>query len=305
MKVFITGATGVLGRTVTRLTIDSGHSVRALARNAANESRIRDAGAEPVRGDLFDAAFLRTAVKDCDAILHLATHIPPPADAVRRSAWRENDRIRAEGTRNLVDVALELNVSTLVYPGIVFVYPDRGSTWVEASTTPPAPAAVHRSSLDAEAQVERFTQAGRRGVVLRMGVFYGPAAQITKEMLHMARYGIAMVFGRGKSYQPLIWVDDAALAVVDALAQAPAGIYDVVDDEPMQRKELARALAETVGRRWLFRPPRLLLWIWAGRNATFLARSQRVSNRRFKEATSWSPMIPSAKLGFRLLSIPP
>jgi len=114
-----------------------------------------------------------------------------------------------------------------------------------------------------------------------------------------------MLFGPASAYQPLIWVDDAALAVIDALAKAPAGVYDVVDDEPMQKREITSALAHAVGRKWLLRPPSILLPLVAGRNAGFLARSQRVSNRRFKEATGWTPMIPSAREGFRLLSVPP
>ena len=114
-----------------------------------------------------------------------------------------------------------------------------------------------------------------------------------------------MVFGRSRAYQPLIWVDDAALAVIDALRRAPSGIYDVVDDEPLQRRELASALARTVGRRWLLRPPSVLLRLAAGKHAMFLTRSQRVSNRRFKAETGWAPMVPNAREGFKLLAILP
>jgi len=304
MKVFVTGATGVLGSTVTRLLIDGGHHVRALSRNSMNRSRLQDAGAWPVDASLFDPASLRSAMKGCEAVLHLATHIPTGRGAKRREAWRENDRIRIEGTRNIVDVAMEASVSTIVYPSIAFVYPDRGPNWVDATcTVEPSPRL--QSSLKAEVEVERFARAGKRGIVLRMGYFYGPAASGTQHLLRRARHGIAMLFGPGSAYQPLIWVDDAALAVIDALAKAPAGVYDVVDDEPMQRREITSALAHAVGRKWLLRPPSILLRLLAGRNAGFLARSQRVSNRRFKEATGWSPMIPSARVGFRLLSVPP
>src|SRR5438552_667346 len=112
MNVFVTGATGVLGRPVTRMLIDIGHHVRALARNSSNHSRLREIGAEPVSASLFDMPSLRQAVGDSEAILHLATHIPPSKQARRRDAWRENDRIRIEGTRNLVDAALAGDVST-------------------------------------------------------------------------------------------------------------------------------------------------------------------------------------------------
>ena len=304
MKMFITGATGVLGRTVTRLFVESGHKVRALARNSENERRLRGSGADPVRASLFDLSSLRAAVEGCDVILHLATRIPPSSKAGRREAWRDNDRIRTVGTRNLVDAALEARVPTFLYPGIVFIYPDGGDDWLDA-TIPPQPTSILQSSLDAEAEVQRFTKAGNRGIVLRMGGFYGPASSATTQLLNIARYGIAMFFGRAGAYQPLIWIDDAALAVVDGIGKAEAGIYDIVDDEPLQRRELAATLAQTVGRRFLLRPPVLLFRILAGKNAMFLARSQRVSNRKFQSATGWSPMVPSARLGFRLLSIPP
>jgi 2-alkyl-3-oxoalkanoate reductase len=153
--------------------------------------------------------------------------------------------------------------------------------------------------------VLRFTKAGRRGIVLRMGSFYGPAAVSTQEMLNMAQYGVAMLFGRSRAYQSLIWVDDAALAVIDALFKAPSGIYDVVDDEPLQRREFASTLAQAVGRKRLVRPPALLLRLLAGKDAMFLTRSQRVSNRKFKAETGWSPMIPSAREGFKLLTVLP
>src|SRR5215471_15137349 len=99
MNVFITGATGVLGRVVSRLLIDGGHHVRGLAQNAHSESRLRSTGVEIFRGTLFDQASLRDGIKNCDAILHLATRIPPLKLASSPSAWKENDRIRIEGTR--------------------------------------------------------------------------------------------------------------------------------------------------------------------------------------------------------------
>jgi 2-alkyl-3-oxoalkanoate reductase len=304
VNVFVTGATGVLGRPVTRMLLDSGHNVRALARSPGNHSRLLTLGAEPIEASLFDPDSLRPAITGCDAVLHLATRIPPSNKMSAPKAWKENDRIRIEGTRNLVSVALQCRVSTFIYPGIVFLYPDRASHWLDAFT-PPDPSPVLESSLIAEKEVERFNRSGRRGIVLRMGGFYGPTAKSTKNLLRYARFGVAMIFGRGTAYQPLIWIDDAALAVVDALAKGNSGIYDIVDDEPLQKRELASALADAAGRRWLLRPPRFLLWLFAGQSAMFLTRSQRVSNRRFKDDTGWAPTVPSAAVGLRLCAIQP
>src|SRR5262249_60145061 len=111
---------------------------------------------------------------------------------------------------------------------------------------------------------------------LRMGAFYGPTAGHTRYILRMTRYGIAMIFGRPEAYQPLIWVDDAALAVVDALSRASAGIYDVVDDEPLPRQELAKPLSDAIDRRWLWRPPGFLFFFFAGQDGLFLAPKQLV-----------------------------
>jgi nucleoside-diphosphate-sugar epimerase len=304
VNVFVTGATGVLGTVVSRLLVDSGHSVRALARSAQNESVLREAGVRAMQGELFDKSALLRAVRNCDAVLHLATHIPPANKASSRQAWKENDRIRTEGTRKLVDLALEAGVATFIYPSVVFIYRDGGADWLDA-TKPMDITPLLQSTLDAEREVERFSQSGKRGIVLRMGGFYGPTSGHTQYALRMARYGIAMFVGRSKAYQPLIWVDDAALAVIDALSRAGGGIYDVVDDEPLNRSELASALADALRRRRLVRPPRMLFHLLAGKDMMFLARSQRVSNRKFKDETGWSPMVPSAKLGFRLLAIPP
>jgi NAD dependent epimerase/dehydratase family enzyme len=113
-----------------------------------------------------------------------------------------------------------------------------------------------------------------------------------------------MVFGPGKSYQSL-WVDDAALAVIDGLAKAPSGTCDIVDDEPLQREELTPALATAARRKWLFRPPTWLFRLLAGETMMFLTRSQRVTNQKFKSATGWDPMIPSARQGLNLLVIEP
>ncbi len=304
MNVFITGATGVLGQPVTRLLLDTGHHVRALARTAANETRLKTAGAVPVSASLFDVRSLRTAIQGCDTVLHLATRIPPANQASQRKSWNENDRIRIEGTRNLVEASLDAGVTTFLYPGVTFIYPDGGAEWMDAKTAP-RPASILQSSIKAEAEVERFAAAGKRGIVLRMGSFYGPASPGTQNMLRMARRGFVMIPGPAKAYQSLIWVDDAAVAVIDALARAGSGIYDVVDDEPLRKSELAGLLAQVVKRKLLLRPPGILWRILAGRHLMFLTRSQRVSNQKFKTETGWSPMLASAKDGFRLLEIPP
>lgn len=300
--VFVTGATGVLGRAVVPALVEAGYQVRGLARSEGNATILRRLGAEPVRADLFDAGSLRGALVGCGAVLHLATRIPPTREALRPAAWAENDRIRVEGTRALVDAALAAGIATCIYPSVVLVYPDSGAHWIDAATTALAPTPLLRSTLVAEAEVARFAATGRRGIVLRMGLFYGPRAATTAETLRLARRGVAAVFGSADGYQPSIWTDDAAAAVVAALRVTPAGTYDVVDDEPLRRGAVAAALAQAVGRRRLLRPPAWLLRLAGGPAAESLLRSQRVSNRRFRAASGWAPGVPNARAGWARLA---
>lgn len=304
MEIFVTGATGVLGRPVVRRLVAAGHHVRGLSRSSANVERLRQLGVQPVEADLFNSVSLRAAIADCEAILHLATKIPPTSRAGRLSGWAENDRIRWEGARNLVEAALATNVTTLVYPSFAFVYPDSGQAWIDATTTAPVPTAILRSTLDAEREVVRFAAsgAGRRGIALRMGAFYGPDTPSAQDMLRVARLGIAPLPGHPEAYVPVIWSDDAADAVVTALSKAPSGVYDIVDDEPLARRDMFAAMAHAAGRQRLRRLPAWLMHLVGGVGADTLSRGLRISNHCFKEETGWAPTVRDARVGFQRLA---
>jgi nucleoside-diphosphate-sugar epimerase len=298
-NVFITGGTGVLGRPVVRSLVAQGHNVRVLAHSSEGERIIRELGATPVHANLFDRASVQDAVAGADAVLHLATRIPASNAMGKRAAWAENDRIRTEGTRNLVDAALAANVQTFVYPSVVLVYPDSGDRWIDAATTKPETIGILRSTIDAEREVGRFARQGRRGITLRMGNFYGPESGHTQDMLAYARKGVAAVLGAEEAYLSSIWIEDAARGVVAALDRAPSGTYDVVDDEPLPRAELVRLIAASAGKERLRRLPGLLARLMLGKDLVAVnSRSQRVSNRRFKEATGWAPQVPTAREGW-------
>lgn len=290
MKIFITGATGVLGCHVVPQLIQSGHQVRGLARSLGNVELLQSFGAEPVRVDLFDSVALAQAVEGCDAILHLATRIPSTMNLGKRSAWAETDHIRREGTRNVVDAALVQQVQTVIYPSICFAYPDSGARWIDATLDQLVVGEYYATTFDAEREVQRFADAGGRGITLRMGLFYGPESPQSQDQLRFARWGIASVVGRLDAYHPFVVIEDAARAIVAALEHAPAGTYDIVEDEPPTTAEINAAMAKAAGRRRLRSLPDFLVQMTMGREImSVFSRSQRVSNRRFKDATGWSP----------------
>jgi nucleoside-diphosphate-sugar epimerase len=289
MKVFVTGATGVLGRHIVLELVGKGQQVSGLARSDGNVELLRQMGADAVRVDLFDVAALTNAVEGCDAILHLATKIPTTMNLGKRSAWEETDHLRRDGTRNVVEAALAQHVQTVIYPSICFAYPDSGTQWVDATLGKLVIEDYYRTTFDAEQEVQRFSDAGGRGIVLRMGLFYGPESPQSLDQLRFARWGIASMVGRADAYHPFVMIEDAAQAVVAALEHAPAGIYDIVEDEPPTTVEINEAMARAVGRRHLRSLPNFLARMTMGSGImSVMGRSQRVSNRRFKEATGWS-----------------
>jgi 2-alkyl-3-oxoalkanoate reductase len=303
--VFVTGATGVLGRATVPQLLASGYTVRALSRNEANDATIRALGAEPVRGDLFDPDSLSRGLAGADAVLHLATRIPPSSEMRRRSAWVENDRIRAEGTKNLVNGALEAGTRVFVYPSFAFVYPDSGDAWIDAASTPVDPLENLHSTIAAEREVARFAAFGhgsdRRGISLRLGGLYGSDLPSTKEQLQLARWGVTMFGSVPEAFTPTLWIGDAASALVAALDRAPSGLYDVVDDEPVRQRQLKTAFAAAAGRRWVLPLPAWLMRMMAGPTWEAFTRSLRISNRHFRQATGWAPVVRNVVEGIALL----
>lgn len=137
MRVFVTGATGVLGRRVIRNLVDQQFSVVALSRSAQNTELLRKERVEIREGDLFNKGEMIAAKKNSDAILHLATSIPKKTLA-KLSDWQMNDRIRVEGTANLVDAAIANNVKTFVCESVAMLYGQQHGNFVTSGTPLPA-----------------------------------------------------------------------------------------------------------------------------------------------------------------------
>lgn len=295
MKVFLLGGTGAIGRHATAALVAAGHDVSALARSPEKAGALSEQGASPVMVSMFDRAALQDAFDGHDAVVNLATAMPTMATFVFRRAWRPTERVRVEGSAAVVDAAIAAGVPRLVQESVSMVHPDRGDAWIDEDVAPqPYPNA--RGNLAAEASAARFSDAGGDGVVLRLGLFYGPGARHSEQFLAMARRHVVPLVGRRESYLSSIHMTDAGTAVVAAL-HVPAGTYNVVDDEPLTKDEYAQALAVAADTRpWLRAPGRLAHLL--GHRMASLTRSMRVSNQRFREASGWEPIYPSAREGW-------
>lgn len=297
MIVLVTGATGALGRPTVERLVDAGHHVRAIARDDSRAGRLRAQGAEPVRADLFTASSVHAAMAGVEAIAHLATNVPPMSKMAFPPAWKTHNRLRTEATRTLLDAARANGIDTFVKESITFTYPDRGDEWIDESVIPDASARLLRPTLEGERLIARFGADGGRGVLLRFGLFYGPQNRSTDELLRLAKMHVGPIPGAADGYVSSIHVDDAATAVVAALG-APAGVYNVVDDEPLTRRDYTDAFAAAFDLPHLRITPGAIVRAVGGGGASALTASQRVSNRRFRDATGWAPAYPSAREGW-------
>ncbi len=296
MRVFLTGATGVVGRRLIPVLIREGHAVTAVARSPEKKAAVARAGATPSGVDLFDRDGLEAAVRRHDSVVNLATHIPASSwKVLRRSAWAENDRIRREASSNLVDAALAAGVARFVQESFGPLYPDCGDRWID-ETVPIEPVSYNRTVLDAERSAARFSASGRAGVVLRFGAFYGPDAVQLADAVRMVRRGWAPLPGAPDAYISSLSHDDAATAAASALVATP-GVYNVVDDDPVTHREYFDSLAATLG---VAAPRMLPAWtaVLMGSLGKLLARSQRISNLRFRSTTGWVPKYRSVREGW-------
>jgi nucleoside-diphosphate-sugar epimerase len=297
MKVFLTGATGAIGPATVRGLLEKGHQVRAVARSDDKAAQLRELGAEPVAVDLFDADAVKGAVDGSEAVLHLATNVPLLRRMATKKGWAMHNRLRTTATEMLVDAALTTGVTRFVKESVSFVYPDGGHAWIDESTLPDKSIEMLQPTLEGERIVDRFTAGGGQGVVLRFGSFYGPTARVTDEALRLARWRMSIVGGKQEAFVSSIHTDDVAGSAVAAL-DAPAGIYNVVEDEPVTRRDYLDAFSAAFGVRKLRPTPTWLVKLMSGGAAVAVIRSWRVSNKKFRDATGWSPRYPSVREGW-------
>jgi nucleoside-diphosphate-sugar epimerase len=194
MRVFVAGASGVIGVRLIPLLVRDGHEVAGMTRSPGKEAVLRELGAEPVVCDVFDAGALARAVTAFgpELVMHQLTDLPDQAEQIPEFAAR-NNRIRTEGTRNLLAAAAQAGATRFLAQSIAWAPPAAGG---------------------AVAEHERLVLAAG-GVVIRYGVFYGPGTYSGADRVPPP---------------PRIQVDEAARRTV-ALLTAPSGVVVVTEEQ--------------------------------------------------------------------------
>ncbi len=227
MRIFLAGASGVIGRRLVPLLVAAGHDVVGTTRSFAKATAITAQGATPALVDVFDAAALLRAVQAAkpQLVMHQLTDLPSaPGTPGYDAGLVRNARLRIDGTRNLVAAAKAAGVTRLIAQSIAFVYAPSDGLRIEADPLDLAATGARRRTVAGVMALEEATLEMPEGIVLRYGLLYGPGTWFEKE----------------KRGAPSLHVDAAAHAALLALSKAKPGIYNVAEDDGAVSSEKAK-----------------------------------------------------------------
>ena len=288
-----------------RQLVAAGHEVVGMTRREDRAGSIRQAGAEAVVCDVFDAEALREAVvaAEPEVVLHALTALPQRFKP-RSDYLAATNRVRSEGTRNLVAAAKAAGARRLVAESVAFFYEPEGDR-VKTEEAPlfHNPPGRFAAACDALVTLEREVLDAEEleGIVLRFGWFYGPGTYydrggtLAEETLKRRN----PIVGAGDGTFSFIHVEDAAAAYLAALDHGSTGTYNVVDDEPAALREWLPVYAEALGAKPPRRVPAWLARLAAGKDLVSAAVEMRgASNAKAKRELGWQPAHPSWRQGF-------
>jgi nucleoside-diphosphate-sugar epimerase len=305
MRVFVAGASGVIGRPLVRQLVEAGHEVTGMTSKQENTGPIEAAGATPIVCDALDAPAVESALREAapEAVISQLTRLPREYNP-RKIDYGPTNRARAEGGHNLIEAARATGARRFITQSVAFIYAPEGDMVKSESARPwtDAPEPFRAGAASTLEHEREATEApGLEGVVLRYGQFYGPDTYYARDgnIAEQVRRRRFPIVGRGEGMFSFVHTDDAAGATVAALGRGVAGIYNVVDDEPAPLWEWLPIYAEALGAKPPRRVPTFLARLLGGPFAAAFATELRgASNAKAKRELGWQPRHPSWRAGF-------
>lgn len=209
MKAFVTGGTGFIGRAVVRKLIERGHQVNALARSESGAAMLRAMGATIVRGDVTDRESMRAGMRGSDVVFHIAAVYQFAPEALARA-----EAVNVGGTRNVLELAVELGVSRIVYTSTVAVFGDTRGEIPDETYYAGAPflSEYDRTKWLAHYEVaEPLIAQGAPIIIVMPGAVYGPGDNSwLVEMMRLFYRGLLPVLPGPETVLTYAYVDDIA-----------------------------------------------------------------------------------------------
>ena len=315
MKVFVAGATGVLGRQLVPRLVARDHEVVGTTSSASKQDLVRSLGGHPVVVDALDPDAVAQAVASAEpeVIVHQLTAFSAPMSVrdtrhpERSSAVTMTNRLRTEATDHLLAAGRAVGARRFVAQSFAAFRFARTGRPVQTEDDPldPNPPAALRTALVGILHLEQAvtTMEWGEGVVLRYGGFYGPgtAISLTPDAVMAApiRKRRFPIVGGGGGVWSHVHIEDAAAATAVAVEHGQPGIYNIVDDEPAPVGEWLPVLAGALDAKPPRRIPRWLGRLAAGEAATVMMTDVKgASNAKAKRELGWQLRYPSWRQGF-------
>ena len=303
MRVFVTGATGALGRHLVPALVAEGHDVTATTKTAAKAGGLREAGATPVILDGLDrdAVIAEVLVASPDVIVHEMTALASMRSLRNPDkVFATTNALRTQGTDNLLAAAAQAGTRRVVAQSYVSANARTGAlvkTEDDPIDSDPVPAAS--KALAAIRHVEETVpRVAQEGIVLRYGSFYGPGA--SDVLLDVVRKRQWPLIGGGTGIWSFIEITDAAAATLAAVSHGAPGVYNVADSDPAPAAEWLPYLAGLLGAKPPLRVPVWLGRLLAGEFIVAQMTSARgSSNEKARKELGWEPRFASWREGFR------
>jgi nucleoside-diphosphate-sugar epimerase len=303
MRIYVAGATGVIGQFLVPGLISAGHEVTASTRSSAKAGLLTAQGAKPVVVDGLDREAVLKAVTAAqpEVIIHQMTAL------TSMKSFRNFDKefavtneLRSKGTDYLLEAATQAGTRRFIAQSFVGWTNAREGSQVKTEQDPldPHPLAVTASTLAAIGHLEETVpKTVPEGLVLRYGILYGHGA--SDAMLEAVRKRQIPIVGGGTGIWSFTEVTDAAAATVAATTCGAPGIYNVVDDDPAPVAQWLPYLASSLG----VKPP-MHAPAWLGRllggemTVSMMTQVRGASNEKAKRELGWTPAYPSWRDGF-------
>jgi nucleoside-diphosphate-sugar epimerase len=303
MRVFVTGATGALGRHLVPGLVAAGHEVTATTRTPGKVAQLREAGAEPVVVDGLDREAVIAAVLAAapEVIVHEMTALADMRSLRKPDqVFAVTNELRTRGTDSLLAAAARAGTRRVIAQSAERAN-ERSGGPVKSEEDPLDPRPVPSSAriVAAIRHVETTVPlVAPEGIVLRYGSFYGPGA--SDPLLDMVRKRQLPVIGGGTGIWSFIEITDAAAATLAAVGRGAPGVYNVVDSDPAPVAKWLPYLAEVAGAKPPLRVPAWLGRLLAGEFVVAQMTSARgSSNEKARKELGWEPRYASWREGFR------
>jgi nucleoside-diphosphate-sugar epimerase len=309
VKVFVAGATGVIGKPLVQQLIAAGHHVTGMTRTPQKADWLREIGADAVVCDALDAPTVKAAVQaaEPEVVIDQLTDLPRKVNPFRFSQFYvQQNRLKEVAPEALLHAAIAVGARGHIMQSVAFAYDPAVGEGLHTEDDPlwrdpPKPWDV---TLPLFSESERWVLEADvlDGIVLRYGFFYGPGTHLASDGSQAAdvrrrRYPIV---GDGGGVYSFIHVADAARATVLAAEAGRAGIYNVVDDTPLAVSEWLPSYASALGAKPPLRVPKWMARLTAGPIPTHFSTTLRgACNAKLRNEISWRPKYADPRDGFR------